>query len=94
MDCQKERMIDGGLTVVFVVLDDHAHAFKGLYHEKPGQISALSNASSAEFVGGLRFGESSKRVKQGHFHGFMGSKAEGSSGNHSYLVVETLDGAA
>src|ERR1019366_5590059 len=51
-------------------------------------------ASSAEFVGGLRFGESSKRVKQGHFHGFIGSKAEGSSGNHSYLVVETLDGAA
>jgi hypothetical protein len=51
-------------------------------------------ASSAEFVGGLRFGESSKRVKQGHFHGFIGSKAEGSSSNHSYLVVEPLDSAA
>ena len=51
-------------------------------------------ASSAEFVGGLWFGESSKRVKQGHFHGFIGSKAEGSSGNDSYLVVETLDSAA
>jgi hypothetical protein len=44
--------------------------------------------------GGLWFGESSKGVKQGHFHGFIGSKAEGSSGNHSYLVVETLDRTA
>jgi hypothetical protein len=52
------------------------------------------NASLAEFVGGLWFGESSKGVKQGHFHGFIGSKAEGSSGNHSYLVVETLDRTA
>src|ERR1019366_3745422 len=51
-------------------------------------------ASSAEFVGGLWFRESSKRVKQGHFHGFIGSKAEGSSGNHSDLVVEPLDSAS
>jgi len=54
----------------------------------------ISFCSSAEFVGGLWFGESSKRVKQGDFHGFKGSKAEGSSGNYSYLVVETLDSAA
>jgi hypothetical protein len=51
------------------------------------KCSSYYCASSAEFVGGLRFGESSKRVKQGHFHGFIGSKAEGSSGNHSYLVA-------
>src|SRR5260370_35183070 len=51
-------------------------------------------ASSAESVGGLWFGEPSKRVKQGHFHGFVSSTAKGSSGNHSYLLVKTLDSAA
>jgi glucan phosphorylase len=51
-------------------------------------------ASSAESVGRFRFRELTKRVIHGHFHGFVGAKAERSSGNHSYLVVETLDSAA
>ena len=51
-------------------------------------------ASSAESVGGFRFRQSSKCVIEGHFHRFEGAKSVRSSGDHSNLVVETLDRAA
>ena len=60
-----------------------------------GVVKLLNNsASSAESVGGFRFGQSSKCVIEGHFHRFEGTKAVGPSGYHSNLVVETLDCAA
>jgi hypothetical protein len=62
--------------------------------ELPSKAEAPLFASPAESVGGLWFGKSSKRLKQSHFHGFIKFESQGSSGNHSYLVVEALDGAA
>jgi len=52
------------------------------------------SVSSAEFVGGFRFGQSAKCVIESHFHRFEGTKTEGSSGNHTDFVVETFDRAA
>jgi hypothetical protein len=51
-------------------------------------------ASSAEFVGGFGFGESSKCVVQVHLHRFVGTKAVGSSGYYTNVAVETLDSGA
>ena len=61
----------------------------------PGSWSRRSNlnASSAEFVGGLRFRKPSQRVIKGHFHRVVGAESIGSSGYHSNFVVEALDGA-
>src|ERR1035437_8039094 len=50
-------------------------------------------ASSAESVGRFWFRESSQVVIKGNFHSLVGTKAVGSSGNHSDFVVETLNGA-
>src|ERR1035437_1142671 len=51
------------------------------------------SASSAESVGRFWFRESSQVVIKGNFHSLVGTKAVGSSGNHSDFVVETLNGA-
>ncbi len=51
-------------------------------------------ASSAESVGGFRFGQSSECVIEGHFHRFEGAKAVGSSGYHTDFVIEPFDRAA
>src|ERR1035437_2997605 len=56
-------------------------------------IPVLKNASSAESVGRFWFRESSQVVIKGNFHSLVGTKAVGSSGNHSDFVVETLNGA-
>jgi hypothetical protein len=45
-------------------------------------------------VGSLGFGKSSERVIEGDFHSFVGPKPIRSSGHHSNLIVETLDGTA
>src|ERR1700676_603593 len=50
-------------------------------------------ASSAESVGRFWFRESSQVVIEGNFHSVVGTKAVGSSGNHSDFVVEALHGA-
>src|SRR5450759_2842213 len=50
-------------------------------------------ASSAESVGRFWFRESAQVVIKGNFHSLVGTKAVGSSGNHSDFVVETLNGA-
>src|ERR1035437_821153 len=50
-------------------------------------------ASSAESVGRFWFRESSQVVIEGNFHSLVGTKAVGSSGNHSDFVVEALNGA-
>jgi len=47
--------------------------------------------SSAESVGCFRFRKASQRVIKGYFHSFVGTKAIGSSGHHSNLVVEAFD---
>src|SRR5450759_43232 len=52
-----------------------------------------NSASSAESVGRFWFRESSQVVIKGNFHSLVGTKAVGSSGNHSDFVVETLNGA-
>src|SRR6266568_2534849 len=49
--------------------------------------------SSAESVGRFWFRESSQVVIKGDFHSVVGTKAVGSSGNHSDFVIEALDGA-
>src|SRR5450756_1001026 len=49
-------------------------------------------ASSAESVGRFWFRESSQVVIKGNFHSVEGTKAVGSSGNHSDFVIETLNG--
>src|ERR1035437_1537111 len=54
---------------------------------------SLKGASSAESVGRFWFRESSQVVIKGNFHSLVGTKAVGSSGNHSDFVVETLNGA-
>src|ERR1035437_6523017 len=58
-----------------------------------GWVQAAKNASSAESVGRFWFRESSQVVIKGNFHSLVGTKAVGSSGNHSDFVVETLNGA-
>src|ERR1035437_1587777 len=54
---------------------------------------APKKASSAESVGRFWFRESSQVVIKGNFHSLVGTKAVGSSSNHSDFVVETLNGA-
>src|ERR1035437_1066597 len=54
---------------------------------------SLKAASSAESVWRFWFRESSQVVIKGNFHSLVGTKAVGSSGNHSDFVVETLNGA-
>src|SRR5450756_1249000 len=49
-------------------------------------------ASSAESVGRFWFREPSQVVIKGNFHSVEGTKAVGSSGNHSDFVIETLNG--
>jgi len=51
-------------------------------------------ASSAESVGGFRFGQFSKRVIECHFHRFEGTKSVRPSGYHTNFVIEALDRAA
>src|SRR5215472_11804426 len=55
---------------------------------------ASLNVSPSECVGRFWLRESSQVVIQGNFHSLVGTKAVGSSGNHSNFVVESLDGAA
>jgi len=52
------------------------------------------SASSAESVGGFRFGQFSKRVIECHFHRFEGTKSVRPSGYHTNFVIEALDRAA
>src|ERR1035437_10273495 len=56
-------------------------------------VDIMQVASSAESVGRFWFRESSQVVIKGNFHSLVGTKAVGSSGNHSDFVVETLNGA-
>jgi len=54
----------------------------------------IKKASSAESVGGFRFGQFSKRVIECHFHRFEGTKSVRPSGYHTNFVIEALDRAA
>src|SRR5438552_3899010 len=44
-------------------------------------------------MGCFRFGEPTWRVKQGYFHGIIGSKAVRTSGHYSDLIIKALDSA-
>src|SRR6266536_2979502 len=50
-------------------------------------------ASSAESVGHWWLWQASEVVIESRFHGLVGSESVGTSGHHSDLVVETLDGS-
>src|ERR1035437_7198575 len=86
------RVPSSSPSVSFIFRDLHGPVTALPYAQGVAQ-QFLNFASSAESVGRFWFRESSQVVIKGNFHSLVGTKAVGSSGNHSDFVVETLNGA-